>query len=497
MAIYLVQPTIENFKLIKNDMDKSIFDNYYINFSNKCEDTLLNTFFSDLIQTNKYNSIYKITINPIGIFIYHPKVYSLNISNPYLLLNKPNVKEEDLNNYINQIGLGIFNSLFTLKTIPIIKYRTGWFAENIVSVIQSHFNQITDKFLELQDEFKKNNTLLIILDRDIDLPIMLHHASSLGAMISDVFGLSRSKQDNQGAFQIDPITDYIWNDYLTKNFIDVKEKIVEDMNEITNQTKFLDQAKANPDDVEQISEKLSSTLEGLRDITMKQTILSNHISFQDKLTDEIEKRNLGRLYQLEESLLKTRNFNKENKKNFLDLLQLKTLEIKDMEKSKTDLLRLSLIYYLTNPKISNEEVKEIERCLSNLGVKLDSLEYLKNKRNFEESLNKSKQPQQASGLLNFGRDLLIKQFNSLMTTEQPSITAEIINSLSTNKEITSFVSYDLIKRRLDKTNNNFTQVMVFLVGGGNLAEFEYVDELLSKNGKNVKYKLIMLGYIWM
>lgn len=496
MAIYIVEPTIENFQLIKKDIEKSIFDNYYINFSNKCEDSLLSTLFSELIQTNKYNQIYKITINPIGIFVYHPKVFSINIDNPYLLLNQQYVKDEELTNYTDKVGLGIFNALFSLKTIPVIKYRTGWFAENIINIIQNNFNQITEKFTEIHDEFKKNNTLLIILDRDTDLPIMLHHACSLGSMINDVFGISRSKQSETGNFQIDPITDYIWNEYMTKNFIDVKEQIVKDMSEITEKTKFLDASQTNPDEIEKISEKLSSTLEGLRDITIKQTILSNHINFQDKLTDEIEKRNLGRLYQLEENLLKIRNYNKENKKSFTDILQLKSIEIKDMEKSKLDLLRLTLIYYLTNPKISPEEVKEIERGLSNLGVKLDSLEYLKHKRSFEESMNKSKQTQQEGGLFNFGRDLILKHVNSLMTTEQPSITAEIINSLSNNKDIANFVSYDLIKRKQEKTNNNYSQIIVFIVGGGSLAEFEYVDELLSKSGKQVKFNKI-LDYIWL
>ena len=72
-----------------------------------------------------------------------------------------------------------------------------------------------------------------------------------------------------------------------------------------------------------------------------------------------------------------------------------------------------------------------------------------------------------------------------MNTEQASITADITNSLVLGKEVTNFVSYNLLKKGIDKSNYNFTQVIVFLVGGGSLAEYEYVDELLAKNNKSV------------
>jgi hypothetical protein len=74
-----------------------------------------------------------------------------------------------------------------------------------------------------------------------------------------------------------------------------------------------------------------------------------------------------------------------------------------------------------------------------------------------------------------------------MNTEQPSITADILTSLSSNKEVTNFVTCHILKKGLDKGIYNFNQVMVFMVGGGSLSEFEYVDEVLSKNGKSVIY----------
>lgn len=490
MAIYLIQPSEENFRLLKNDLEKGIFDNYYINLVDKCDESTLQSFFSELIQTNYYNRIYKIVVNPMGFFVYHPSVFTLNIQNPYSFLSSQKTKESEINSYLESVGNGIFNSLFTLKTIPIIKYRTGWFAENIVSVIQENFNNTFDKFPELKEEFpKRNNALLLILDRDTDLPIMLHHSASLGSMITDLFGITRAKSQGN-KFEIDPLTDYIWNTCLTTNFVNAKEKIMEDLKNIASSTDFLDFTKNTPEDVEKVSAKLSSTLEGLRDISLKNTLLNNHAKFQDKLSKEIEERNLGSFYDIEEALLNSRRgLNNEQKKKFFDLIQLKSIKITDINVSKNDILRLCLMYYLINGKITNDEIKEIEKTLANYGQSMDSLEYLKQKKAFEDSMKKgslNNQQDTGKGFLHKSFSFITDKFVSLVNSEQPSMVADIINTLANNKEEkNNFVSYNLLKKGLDKVNNTFNQVIVFIVGGGSLAEYEYIDELANKNGKHV------------
>lgn len=193
MAIYIINPTDENLKILKNDLEKSLFDNFFINFVEKIDDHKLQNFFSSLIQTDKYNRIYKIMVHPLGFNLYHPRVFSLNIKESYSLLNSPNVKDEQIESYFEKIGNGIFDMLFATRTIPIIKFRSG-FADQIIDIIQKRFYDTFEKFPELKEEFsRKNSTLLTIVDRDLDLPIMFHHSASLGSMIHDVFGITRAK----------------------------------------------------------------------------------------------------------------------------------------------------------------------------------------------------------------------------------------------------------------------------------------------------------------
>ena len=73
------------------------------------------------------------------------------------------------------------------------------------------------------------------------------------------------------------------------------------------------------------------------------------------------------------------------------------------------------------------------------------------------------------------------------TSEQTSIISETVNNLASNKEVKEYNTYNLLKKGIDKVNTNFNQVIVFVIGGGSLAEFEYLDETMNKNDRTVKY----------
>lgn len=482
MAIYIINPTDENIKILKNDIEKSVFDNFYINFVEKCDEKKLQTFFSDMIQTDKYNRIYKIMVHPMGFNLFHPRVFSLNIKNAYSLLNSPNVKDDDIHSYFEKIGNGIFDMLFTTRTIPIIKYRSG-FADSIISVIQKNFYQTFEKFPELKEEFsKKNQTLLTIVDRDLDLPIMFHHAASLGSMIHDVFGITRSKSSGD-IFEIDPLIDYVWNTYLGTRFVTAKEKIIEDLKNINQQTAFLDNQNGKSGDLEKMSEQIASTLEDLRDITVKQKCLNNHAKFQEKLTKEIDSRNIGAFFKFEEELLSARTINRETKKKFFELLSLKQLNVKDINLHKNDILRLAIIYFLINTSISNDEVKEIENSLKNIGVSLKAFEYFKQKKSFEESMKRGANANNQE--LSFLQKS-VSYLRKYITSEQTSIIADTVNNLASNKEVKEYVSYNLLKKGIEKNfNSSFNHVIVFVIGGGSLGELEYLEEFLNQNDRTV------------
>lgn len=324
MAIYIITPTKENFNTLFEDIKNQIFDNFYINFisfdnSNNKMTSLLNEFYQKVSNLENCDSIFNISIIPIDISLYHPKIFSLNIKKPYLLLNTPNASDEFYQNYISSVSYGLFSLLYLMKSYPIVKYHNGFFGDDIIKRIQSHFNYLFEKVPECKEKFSivKNNqhTLLLILDRDIDLPIMLHHACSFGAMINDHIGINNSN------FELDPVNDYIWNTKLHEVFIDVGEYIFKEYKKFYKDMDYLDKV-SRPKDIEQLqdeSQQLAKSIESLRDKKIIGNILSQLSKVYENLSNIQKNKKLDQIFSMECNLLKKREKITENlKMNFIN-----------------------------------------------------------------------------------------------------------------------------------------------------------------------------------
>lgn len=516
MAIYLVEPSQENYKLIENDLKQKVFDNYYFVFTNTFYENEMNNFFSLIYNTGCSDRVYKIECYPMGLMTYHSKIFSLDMPSPYFKLNSPNIKDDDIQNYLRKVGNGIFNLIFTLNSIPVIKCRTGWFAEHILKEIQTVFDYNFEKYPSIKSRIQsKNETLLVLLDRESDLPIMFHHPYSLGGMMQDLFGVNptkTSKSDNDKLdsknkdlppLQVDPVEDSIWNNYVSSSYIDTVEQIIKDeIKKISDETKFLDDNPSNlinnmsgksENDISKLSEKMSATLDNIKDIQMKKNILNNYAKYHSQLYAEVNKRHLGQFYMLEEELLTKRNSNNDDlRKQFFEILRQEKFKIDSENKNfRLDVLRLAIIFFLVNPEIKPDDYKMIEDFLTGLKVDLSALSYLKSKKDFIKSMNVGGTGTGNSGtggstVLKKGFSYLFNRIGGIMTEPQPSVVSDILYSLSSGKEVNNYFEYSLLTK--DKVNSkgaSFTKVIVFICGGGSLVEFESVDSFLSKKGKQV------------
>lgn len=497
MAIYLLTPTQENFIYIKQDIASQVYDNYFLNFIDIADTQLYCKFFEEIILCEHYSKIYKIILWPMNISVYHPQVFSLNLKHPYLFFNSKNISEDEANGYFDKIAHGIISLMFTIKTIPIVKYRNNWHTDEIIKMVQKQFDSLRGKAPEMMNSLKRTNTLMVMLDRDTDLPIMLHHASSLGSMLSDCLGLSRMEKkgsSNDKSFQIDPISDYIWNNHLNEPFYKAGEIAINDLKEYQNEINKIKGTNKPIRDIQQVideSNKIANSIDNIREQKLKGNILSAHSTCFNDLIDIAKKRSLGPIFEVENNLLKMRNgITNDIKKKFNDLLHLNHLDYKDLDEIKEDLYRMSLIYLLTN-NVSENELKDIKKKLKNYNQSINSLEYFKEKTWKESSVNKIKPNQSSNSVFSQSLKIVMENLGGFMTVDEPSIGAEIVNSLSMGKEISNFSTYDFIKKGIDKEKNAslnyYNQIIVFFIGGGSFGEYEYIDELLKKNNKNVIY----------
>ena len=506
MAIYIVSLTKENLDYIYDDMKNQIFDNIYINFlsydtgdiNNK---NILDDFYRKIAYLENNSCLYKISIIPINICLYHPKIFSLNIKKPYLLLNSPNISDNIYQEYLSKISIGLFSSLFLMKTYPVVKYHKGFFGDDIIKKIQAEFNYLFKTNPEIKDDFKlkKNSkrTLLLILDRDIDLSIMLHHACSFAAMINDCFtiGIGGNPNNNFSTskkFNIDPVNDYIWNNKLHEVFIDVGKYVYEEYKNFYKDMNFLDKVQ-KPKDIEQLqneSEKFAKTIQTLRDKKLLDNILLQESKAFEELNNIQKNKKLDAIYLMETNLLKKKEkINEATKNDFFKLLY----DYQDNQNTKEDIYRLCLIYYLCNSKnISKEEIIRIKPYILNK----NAMNYIKRKID-ETSLRENnniniggKDYRRNNSMIMKGLFSAFNTISNLMISiEEPSISADLIDKLSRNQDIANWVTYDFITRNIEKDGGNYSydNILCFFIGGGSFGEYEYIYDKMSQSGYNIYY----------
>lgn len=486
MAIYIIKPTKENFELIMNDLDNNIFDNYSINFIDyNTDDKPLTDFYENIAQSPNYNLIYNINICPIDFCVFHPRVFSLDISRPFLLLNSPNVSEEKTNRYFDDVSDGLFSMLFTLKMIPIVKYRSKSYpVEEVIKRLQNKYNKAFEKYPELKEEFSNTKTsLVIILDRETDIPIMLHHATSFGAMINDIASISRTSVKSSSTntqFQVDPINDYIWNDNINEPFDQIASIILKDYKKYHESMSYLDKISKPKgiNEIKEVNEKLSESIESLKDNQIINNILKQHKTVYDAINKEQQKRMFGLINEHESLILaKRRSMIVEAKNSLLKLIR--SYET-NSDESMLDLYRMIIIYYLCNQSITLNEENELETILREKCNQNNQLiKYIKGKNSKKASAGSSH-----SSFFQSGINYVVNSIGSLLTIEQPSIMADLINLLAINKDILGFNTYNFYKKAME---TDYKDVIIFAIGGGCLGEFEYIDGILKKNVKNLIY----------
>ena len=516
MAIYLVMPSSDNFKLILNDMKNNIYKNYSINFIEKPDDNLFEQFLSNIIKLDIYKKIYNLHVLPIKYSLIHPKIVDFcssdsKITKPYSLFNL-NLNNNATKDYYDLIANMLFNALFCMRISPLIKYRSGSYSELIVDKIQNKFISTFYKFPELKNEFKNGDCLMVILERDyVDLPIMFHHPSGLGALINDICGITFEQQNIKNnnelkKFNLDPLNDFIWNKNITKAYHEVKEETLLRFKKYRSYMEIfqIDKNLNNSEALEK-NEKLAQSIKILDSKRLEGDILNNHASIYNLVNKNIDKRHLGEIFYIEKNILDKREINNEINRSINEFIQ----ERKINNDNYLDMFRLCLIYFLVDKDSANDSfIKDIIKTLKlpnkyNSNVILDYLNAIKygsknspsdiiNKLNAENAQNKTMLGQVGGvtkNLFKKGIKLIKNAVNNMRGISTPAtvmdILYDLINEKKRDKE--EFKSKRINENIYISKESSKKNMFLFFLGGGSLNEFEYCKQYVEDMGFNFIY----------
>lgn len=243
--------------------------------------------------------------------------------------------------------------------------------------------------------------VMVILDRNIDLSVMVSHAWTYQAIIHDLLGLKLNRvklevaaKDGSSSSSNATIRTYdldseesFWAEHASSPFPKVAVEIQTQVQEVQAKMSKVSELRDTENGASGSSSssetptlrtaEIKEIIAQIPELQEKKRILDMHTTISLELLDHINKRCLDKFFQLEESIML-----KPSSQHRSDVISL----LSDDKGTPIDKLRLFLIYFMAQKKqLEKTELEEFETALTAAGVDLSPLRYLQKIHAFNES----------------------------------------------------------------------------------------------------------------
>ncbi|KAF2071397.1 hypothetical protein CYY_007291 [Polysphondylium violaceum] len=538
-AIYFVLPTLDNIKRIAEDCKNKLYDNIYLNFASKLPNNLMEELATLTIQSDSVSMISKLYEQFLNFVTLEKDLFTLNFpKESYLQFNDPTIKDSQAQENIDSVVDSLFSVLVTMSVIPIIRCPKNGAAEMIATQLEKKISQhllqsgVGNLFSnEMGSQLSSfYRPVLIILDRNIDLSVMLHHPWTYQALAHDILNMSNNRvkvdvtNDNvtkKVTYDLDSTSDYFWSANTGAPFFNVAGEVKNLIKDYTDSMEKLKQltdvnVDLDSDDLSKVNENKSIGLGDLVSSTKeKKRLMDLHTNLATDLMKNIRDRQIDCFFTMEEAIITRTMF---DKKELNSLITSPVVGEAGGKGTLEDKLRLLLIYYLSTKNIPTNEMETYEDALTKMGLDLTCLQYFKKTKAFNESLlaivNQPSTSTKGASSTTTSTSTTASGFMSMLTGYQPNIEtfasffSQGVRSLlpkSKDLFVTRVVESIMdLKNTLDadylymdpKIQNKsnvprrttpFKEAIVFTVGGGNYVEYQNLQDYSKKSNKKIIY----------
>ncbi|KYQ93788.1 Sec1-like family protein [Tieghemostelium lacteum] len=296
-GVYFARPTQDNINYITDELKEPKYNGYHLFFTN----ILSGIHLDEIAKADEQDVVVEVQEFFGDYFAVNTELFTLNI--PGLLSKRSTAWTHNQNRVVD----GILAAVLSLKQKPIIRYSfnsetTKYLAEKLAD----RFNREKTLF----DFRKKNESLLLILDRKDDPVTPLLHQWTYQAMVHELCGgihnnrvTLPSKAKNPDAdIILSPEHDSFYKDNLRQNFGELGVKI----KELVDQ--YQDRYNTTSGKIKTIDD-MKKFIENYPNFQKSSSTASKHVSLMDEMSNIITRDSLMPVSEVQQELACNDNHN--------------------------------------------------------------------------------------------------------------------------------------------------------------------------------------------
>lgn len=502
-VVYFCAPTSKNIERIAKDCGSCLYEWFYINFTSEVSRNLLEHF-ADLLSQTPLQSLTHIrlldrTLNYVAL---SDDMFTLMLKHSFTTLNSGS--DSEIEEHVAEIVRGVSHVLVSMQLLPIIVHSKTGAAEEIARRLAVRLSDaIAERQLVPAPTPVFGRPLLLLVDRSHDLSSALHHPFSYRGLLSDAAKMNLNvarvtlKGGKEEQLEIDPERDWFYRENAALEFGEIGGRLEAARKKVQEEQATLSSGAVDPSQSLNDADTMSQLVTNAPVIAERKRILDAHTKAAYGLLEMIRERKLDVFSGVERSILQHGELDRDMFQNLLR--DCGTLQ---------DRQRLYLIAYMMCKEEEDDEqfVKAQRSLLGN--EPFPALEYFEHLQNWSLSTPSPTSAQSTNSnhtaegfgwgvaqliAQNFAATLggtveqeefpLTKMVSALLqdppqtqtgggggysspsSKSQPSgVRAQVLQTLS---------AYDVrSKKNVDLHQVWFSQVVVFSIGGGTVAEYD-------------------------
>jgi sec1 family domain-containing protein 1 len=533
-AIYFCAPTEENIARIADDCARSLYEWVYLNFTTQIPrpqlESLAQRLCSSSLQSIRHIHVFDRTLSYVAL---ENDLFSLMLNNSFLVLNKTNAKDEEIEDHLNQVVLGISHVCLSMQVLPILVHSRSGAAAEVARRLSLRLNDaLNDKQLTPAPSSVLGRPLLLLVDRSSDIATALHHPFTYRGLLVELGGMRLNKcaittaDGKDEVLEVDPDKDDVYRENARLDFGAVGGNIEAALRRYKEEYAAL--AQETPGGIGDDGgdgNDMSKLLANAPGLAERKRFLDAHTKLAFSILNKIRKRHLDHYHGVELAVLQQEGLDAEEFHNLLS----------NAVGTPEDRQRLFLVAYLMCTEGEEAQVVQEHESMFGDAASFPALTYLKHLRNWSLTSQSPSAPQSNASQgfgWGFAQQLAKNIANSLGSKSETMLPltklvdalmqdgsggaggsagsapyGSVVNGGVTGglpggggssgggssalraKLLETVEAYDpRTKKPVDLREAVFSQAIVFALGGGSVAEYDNLKAWeASKSRKSVMY----------